>query len=93
MRSTYKERRARKAARLAERSGELDSLHAQATGLLGDPAEGLILGQLGAARQALVGYLPTVRAEIAEAEAVGAAGEAYIARTYGGHGAREGGDR
>jgi len=93
MSTTYKERLAQKAARLAEISGELESLHAQATGLLGDPAEGVILGQLGEARRALAAHLPTVRAEIAEAEAVGSYGEAYIASVYGGRGAREGGDR
>ena len=87
MSETYKGRLARKAARLAEISAELDSLHAQATGLLGgpdDPHEALVLGQLGEARRALAEHLPATRAALAEAETTGAYGAEYIARTYGG---------
>lgn len=96
MSETYKARLERKAARLAEISAEMDSLHAQATGLLGDPSEpdeALLLGQLGEARRALAAHLPTTRAALAEAETTGAYGADYIARTYGGRGAQQGGTR
>lgn len=67
MSGTYKDRITRKAERLAEISAELDSLHAQATRLLGgphDPHEGVILGQLGEARRALAAHLPAIRAAL-----------------------------
>ena len=75
-----------KAERLAQISAELDALHSQAAGLLGgahDPHEAGLLAQLGETRQALAGYLPTVRAAAGEAARTESPAAGYLARKYG----------
>ena len=87
MAEKYADRMKHKAERLAQISAELDALHAQATGLLSGgehhPHEGALLAQLGDARQALAGYVPTVRAEASEAAGGESYAAGYLARVYG----------
>ncbi len=98
MTEKYADRMQHKAERLAQISAELDALHSQAAGLLGgahDPHEGGLLAQLGEVRQALAGYLPTVRAEAGAAEGRASYAADYLNRVYGRPqgAAGQGGDR
>ncbi len=97
MTEKYADRMPHKAERLAQISAELDALHSQAAGLLGgphDPHEGALLARLADARQALAGYLPTVRAEAGEAAGGASYVAGYLARAYGPAGTgRQGGNQ